>query len=81
MSNRTKEILERKAKRERSKVNNVLEKEKDKEKDKTEDENMGLNIQTQTKRNERQINKEEQQQALAYLSQTTNPRQSRSKRS
>ena len=81
MSNRTKAILERKAKRERSKVNNILEKEKNKEKDKTEDENMGLNIQSQTKRNERQINREEQRQALAYLSQSTNPAQSRSNRS
>ena len=41
---------------------------------------MGLSIQSQTKRNERQLNKEEQQHALTYLSQSTNPAQSRSKR-
>ena len=81
MSNRTKSILERKAKRERNKVNNILEKEKNKMKDKTEDENMGLNIQSESNRNERQINRKEQQQALAYLSQSTNPGRSRSNRS
>ena len=42
---------------------------------------MGLNIQSQTKRNEREMNKEEQRHALAYLSQSTNPAQSRSRRS
>ena len=78
MSNRTKSILEEKAKRELNKVNNITRKE---ETEKTEDENMGLNIQSQTKRKEQQMNKEEQQQALAYLSQSTNPGQSRSKRS
>ena len=79
MGNRLKITLERKAKRERNKVNNIIGKEKTK--DRGEDENMGLNIQSQTKRNERQTNKEEQQHVLAYLSHSTNPAQSRSRRS
>ena len=45
MSNRTKALLEKKAKREKDKVNNIVSKEKDKTTHKTEDENMGLNIQ------------------------------------
>ena len=81
MSRRTKSILEEKAKREMNRVNNVTRKEETYKSEKTEDENMGLNIQTQTKRNERQTDKEEQQQALSYLSQSTNPGQSRSRRS
>ena len=81
MSRRLKTALEEKAKREMNKVNAISEKEKDNSNDKMNDENMGLNIQSQTKRNERQMNKEEQQQALAYLSQSTNPGQSRSRRS
>ena len=81
MSDRTKATLERKAKKEHNKINNILEKERNKSKDKEEDENMGLNIQSQTRRNERQMNKEEQQQALAYLSQSTNPGRSRPNRS
>ena len=59
MNSRTKAILERKAKRERNKVNNIIE--RNKSKDEVKDENMGLNIQSQTKRNERQMNKGEQQ--------------------
>ena len=78
MSRRTKSILEEKAKREMNKVNNVTRKEENQGSEKTEDENMGLNIQTQTKRNEKQMDK---QQALSYLSQSTNPGQSRSRKS
>ena len=81
MGKRTKDLLERRAKKERNMINNIVEKQLNKMKEKTEDENMGLNIQTQTKRNERQTNKEEQQQALAYLSQSTNPGRSRHDRS
>ena len=83
MSRRTKSILEAKAKREMNKVNAISDKEQNNLNDERNDENMGLNIQSQTKRNERQviINKEEQKQALAYLSQSTNPGQSRSSRS
>ena len=81
MNKRTKWVLEMKAKREMNKVNAISEKKQDDSNDKTNDENMGLNIQSQTRRNERQIDREEQQQALNYLSQSTNPGRSRSSRS
>ena len=81
MGNRLKAVLERKAKREKGQINNISTKERERTENEMEDENMGLNIQSQSKRNERQTNKEEQQHALAFLSQSTNPAQSRSRRS